>query len=194
MPGPETSRRALDEALDALLTVLQRRHLPYMVVGGMALAVWGRVRLTQDVDVGLSCEPRDETALIDALQASHFLPAAPRAIIGHRLIICRYLKSSHGLPVQVDLLLARDAYQRQAIQRAVTVAWGRRTLRLITPEDLLLYKLIADRPIDRLDALTVVEEQAGRLNVAYLRRWAKPLGLTRRLQPLLTRYRRAAGP
>ncbi|MBI4226994.1 MAG: hypothetical protein HY600_01820 [Candidatus Omnitrophica bacterium] len=193
MPGPDTSRRALDEALDALLTVLHHRRLPYMVVGGMALAVWGRVRLTQDVDVGLSCDPQGEAALIEALRKAHFLPAAPRAIVGHRLIVCRYLKSSHGLPIQVDLLLARDAYQRQAIRRAQPIPWGRRALRLIAPEDLLLYKLIADRPIDQLDAVSVVEEQAGRLDLTYLRRWAKPLGLTRRLQPLLTRYRHAAG-
>ena len=164
-----------------MVQLLEHRRIPYMVMGGLALSAWGRVRATQDVDLSVSLDPEREHEFLDALRAAHFLPAVPRAIIGHRLVTCRYLKSTRGLPVQVDLLIARGAYQRQALARAVTVPFGGLRLRVIAPEDLILHKLLADRPIDHLDVQAVLEEQGGRLDRPYLTRWAKRLGVTSRL-------------
>ncbi len=156
-----------------------------MVLGGMALGGFGRLRVTQDVDFAVAVDPSDEPAFVRELQRAHFLPAAPRSLPGHRLLVCRYLKSSRGLPVQVDFLMARVLYQTQAILRAVEMKFGREKARVISAEDLILYKLLADRPMDRLDAQAVIEEQGKRLNRAYLRRWARSLGLSKKLAALL---------
>lgn len=180
-------RRSLHEVLDALVRLVKRQRVPYMLMGGFALSVWGRVRVTQDVDVGLSLDPRDEATFLAGLQRAHFLSTTPQPILGHRLIVCRYLNTSRGFPVEVDLFLARGEYQRQALQRAVTVAVGRRRIRVIAPEDLILYKLLADRPIDRLDIQTILEEQVGRLDRRYLTRWAAGLGVAKRLRAIRAR-------
>ncbi|MBI3333079.1 MAG: nucleotidyltransferase [Candidatus Omnitrophica bacterium] len=178
MRGTRQSSQDLDDALKAALRLLRRRRIPYMVIGGLALSVWGRVRVTQDVDIAVALEEEAEADLVRALRRAHFLPAAPRAMVGHKLLVCRYLKTAKGLPVEVDLFFVHGAYQRQAIRRAVTVRFGGQSLRIISPEDLILYKLLADRPMDRLDIQTILEEQRGRLDRRYLRRWAKPLGIT----------------
>ncbi len=81
--------------------------------------------------------------------------------------------------------MARGTYQQRALRRAVTVDLGRRQVRVISPEDLILYKLLADRPIDRADIRGVLQEQAKRLDVTYLTRWAQRLGVSQRLRPLL---------
>lgn len=175
---------SLHEALGAIVRLVERQRIPYMVMGGLALSAWGRVRATQDVDVSVSVAPAREVEFLEALRAADFFPAAPRAILGHRLVVCRYLRSTKGLPVQVDLFLAREDYQRQALQRAITVPLGGRRLRIIAPEDLILYKLLADRPIDRLDVQAILEEQSGHLNRTYLSRWAKRLGISKRLHQL----------
>ena len=86
--------------------------------------------------------------------------------------------------MQVDFLMARGDYQDQAIRRAVEIKFGQAKARVISAEDLILYKLLADRPMDRLDAQAVVEEQGKRLNLAYLRRWARKLGLSKKLTGL----------
>ena len=184
MSGTNPSRHSLHEALAAVLRLLGRRRIPYMVMGGLALSVWGRVRVTQDVDLALALPEDQEDSFLTELQKAHFLPAAPRILVGHRLLICRYLKSSKGLPVQVDLFFARGSYQARAIERAVEVKLGRRAVRVISAEDLILYKLLADRPIDQLDARSVVEEQGGRLDRDYLARWAKRLGLASQMRKL----------
>lgn len=176
--------RELNEALGAVLRLLERQRIPSMVMGGLALAVWGRVRATQDVDISLGLEADEEVGLLEELRRTHFLPDVPRVILGHRLIVCRYLKSAYGLPVQVDLFVVRGEYQRQALARAIPMTLGGRRLRVIAPEDLILQKLLADRPIDRMDVHVILEEQAGRLNQTYLKRWARRLGVAKRLAVL----------
>jgi len=170
--------------LSAILDLLERRRIPYMIMGGLALSVWGRVRVTQDVDLNLSLDEREEARFLNDLRQAHFLPASPRAIVGHRLLVCRYLKSTKGLPVQVDLFLARGAYQRQALRRAPVIPLGHRRLRIIAPEDLILYKWLADRPIDHLDVQAILEEQAGRLDLRYVTRWARQLGVSKHLRAI----------
>lgn len=189
MPGIRPPSAVFDEALKASLRLLHRRRIPYMVMGGLALSVWGRVRVTQDVDLVIGLDERGEADFIRDLQKDHFLPASSRPIRGHRLLVCRYLKTTRGLPIQVDFFFAREGYPKQALRRAVEVTLGGRRIRVITPEDLILHKLLADRPIDHLDVQAIFEEQAGRLNVEYLTRWAQKLGLSKPVGTFLRRSR-----
>ncbi len=179
------SSSPLHEALEKIVELLERRRIPYMVMGGLSLSVWGRVRATQDVDLAVALDPGQEPDFLRAIRKQHFLPAPARAMLGHRLLVCRYLKPTRGLPLQVDLFLARGEYQQQALARAVSVRLGARSFRVIAPEDLILYKLLADRPIDHLDIQTIVQEQKGRLDRRYLIQWARSLRLSRRLSSVL---------
>ncbi len=187
MPETRSSSQSLDEALGAILKLLQRRRTPYMVMGGLALSVWGRVRATQDIDLAIALDDEQEAHFLDDLKRAHFLPATPRTVVGHRLLVCRYLKSTKGLPIEVDLFFARGLYQNRALGRAAEVSLGPRRLRVIAPEDLVLYKLLASRPIDLLDIQAVLEEQRGRLDRRYLKYWAQQLKLTKRLNAALNK-------
>ncbi len=89
------------------------------------------------------------------------------------------------LPIQVDFFFARGAYQRQALRRALEVRLGRRRVRVIAPEDLILHKLLSDRPIDRLDVHSILQEQRKSLDRRYLDRWADRLGLRKALKEAL---------
>ena len=176
---------ALHEALGAILRLLKRRRIPCMLMGGLALSVWGRIRVTQDIDLAVALDENREPRFLEDLLRLHFLPDKPRPVLGHRLLVCRYLKQSRGLPVEVDLFFARGAYPRQALRRAVLLRIGSQQVRVISPEDLILYKLLADRPMDRLDVRGIAEEQGGRLDRSYLKRWARRLGISKRLQGVL---------
>ena len=57
---------------------------------------------------------------------------------------------------------------------------------LVSPEDLILLKLIAQRPRDLADVGDVLFMQ-GQLDESYLRRWAAALGVAARLQEALAR-------
>src|SRR6266545_2094552 len=48
------SMTLLDRAVHEISSVLESLHIPYMVIGGIANAIWGEPRATVDVDVTVS--------------------------------------------------------------------------------------------------------------------------------------------
>lgn len=90
---------------------------------------------------------------------------------------------------RVDVFLATTPFVRSAFERRVSSVIEGMTLSVVTAEDLLLFKLIADRTKERLD----VEDMllvCGALDEAYLRHWASNLGVTERLERALRESRR----
>ena len=59
-------------------------------------------------------------------------------------------------------------FEQEAIERAVPVrVWGTE-VRCCTPEDLILLKIISDRPQDRLDARGILLRRLADLDLNYL--------------------------
>jgi predicted nucleotidyltransferase len=60
---------------------------------------------------------------------------------------------------QVDLLVAKTDFEVQALVRAVPVDVGGLQVPVVTPEDLVVYKLLANRTRDRDDVRAVIQTQ-----------------------------------
>lgn len=89
---------------------------------------------------------------------------------------------AEGLP-QVDVLLAKTAFEHEVLKRAVQVAVGGETVPVASLEDLVVYKLIANRRRDRDDIRAVLSTQAraGRpVDWDYIESWAKQWGIADR--------------
>lgn len=59
----------LDQAVAHVAGTLDRLGIPYMVIGGFAVTVWGEPRLTQDVDVTIACDPGDAATVARLAEA-----------------------------------------------------------------------------------------------------------------------------
>jgi predicted nucleotidyltransferase len=59
----------------------------------------------------------------------------------------------------VDLVLSDSTFERSAIERAVSVRLGSAEVRFVTPEDLIVHKLVAGRPRDLEDVRSIVARQ-----------------------------------
>jgi hypothetical protein len=75
---------------------------------------------------------------------------------------------------RLDLLLADTPYDVLAIQRGrdIEVQSGL-TIRVCSPEDLIIYKLISTRPRDHEDAAGVVRRQGDALDDLYVLDWLR---------------------
>ena len=82
------------------------------------------------------------------------------------------------------MFLAETAFQQEVIARRVTCAVEGQQVSLVTAEDLILFKLIASRPRDLIDVQDIFFTQ-GDLDEAYMRRWAKELGVAEKLEEVL---------
>lgn len=89
-----------------------------------------------------------------------------------------------GRSIDVDIFLAESPYQQDLLARRRSEELDGLPVWIVSPEDLVLLKLISYRPRDVADIGDVLFTQ-GQLDVAYLRRWAATLGVSARLDAVL---------
>jgi hypothetical protein len=155
----------LEDALQAIVLVLEQQGLPYMLIGGMANLVWGEARTTQDIDVTVQVNP---SALPDIVtRLAHLFQALPENPIA-------FVERTRVLPVvtangiRADIIFAELPYQEEAIRRARPVTLGNTIVQVCSPEDLIIHKIISERPKDLDDVKGIIRTQESHLDRAYL--------------------------
>jgi hypothetical protein len=179
---------ALQRALTEFVSFLESRGIAYMIVGAMAVAVWGRPRATADIDVTLRLDREALGALAEHAESAGF-PLDRQWLEWNPSLRGQQIRLTRG-GLTVDAMRPRDAHEEAALARRRPVPVAGRTLWLVAPDDLILMKLKAGRPRDFEDALTVLMAQRGSLDEGYLSDWAARLGVSGELAYLLD----AAGP
>ena len=139
----------LDWAIHAITKVLESLHIDYAVVGGIANAVWGEPRATIDVDVTVSVEHDDLSGTVAAIAAQFRTPVADAGAFVQQT---RVLPLDTDEGVRIDVIFVLLPFEVDAIRRACKVQIAGRTVAVVTPEDLVLMKIISDRPRDLADA------------------------------------------
>ncbi len=154
----------LDAALAGVARLLDELRVPYMVIGGFAVTVWGQPRYTADLDLTIHC-PVPEQGLIERLLCSLTpLVADPVRFVQER----RVLPARMSDGVAVDIVFAGLPYEVTAIERAVPVEVAGYNVRICTAEDLIVHKIISSRPRDREDIQGIVQRQGNGLDRSYL--------------------------
>jgi predicted nucleotidyltransferase len=156
-------------SLERLTALVARRlesgGIRYMVIGGVANAVWGVARATIDVDVTVLLDPERVDQLLEAL-GEEFTPRSsdPEGLSRRT----RVVPVVHSSGVQVDIILALLPYEEEAVSRAVAVRVGGTPVRFCTAEDLILHKIISTRDRDLADVEALLLARGGRLDRSYL--------------------------
>ena len=157
-------------AAQAVMSALESARFPACLIGGMVVSRWGQPRATTDSDFSVLAPYGDEARVLDVLLA-RFQPRRPdaRAFALDRRVL---LISAEG--VGVDVALAAFPFEIEAIERATPWRLGEGiALRTCSAEHLVVYKLVAARPIDLIDMEGVVRRQGARLDVELIRRWGR---------------------
>ncbi len=151
---------------------LTHRKIPYAIIGGLAVQVWGQVRLTADADLSVAAPLTTGAAPLVRLITGHFpsRSADPLDFAGKTRMVL--ITASNG--VEVDISLALPGYEDQLFSRAVDYEIDPgKSIKLCSAEDLIIHKAVAGRPQDVIDIQGVVKRQGKKLDAAYIRRWLK---------------------
>lgn len=176
MPGD-----LLIQTLKHVWVSLDKYGLPMAVMGGIAAAMWERVRATQDVDLLIQA-PADLDSFIAGLERLGIRPKKRPALVtvgDHQFVQMIYEPKDAFIELQIDLLLATTEYQRQALARRVPGRLPNLDLDIfiLSCEDLILHKLLAGRILDRSDVVALLQSNRPSLNFDYLREWKRKLSL-----------------
>lgn len=181
--GSEPTLHAFHRALD----LLEAEGIPACVMGGLAFQVHGIPRATFDVDIQVAAEPERVRALLErarvegAVVDEPYLRGWTDQVAGMRKV--GFLLPAAERLVAVDLFLVTTPFQRSAFERRRPFDIAGRATPIVSIEDLLIFKLIANRRKDQADAIDLLAF-GGLLEVEYVRRWARELGLGERLSAL----------
>jgi hypothetical protein len=143
-------------------------RIPYMIVGGQAVLLYGEPRLTKDIDitlgVGLERLP-DVLKLVHEVRLEALVD--PEVFTRQTMVLpC----SDPATGIRVDLIFSFSPYERLAISRSRTVRIGGADVRFASLEDLIIHKVIAGRPRDLEDAKSVLAKNPAADRI-YIRHW-----------------------
>lgn len=174
---------AVLQALKDAWRTLEPLNAPMAVMGGIALAAWEHVRSTQDVDLLIGFGQTEAERVLSRVALAGFRPKRdpPVVALGDlHLIQLLYEGPGTFVELQVDLLLGTSDYHRTALSRRVAIRLPGLDLdvAVLTCEDLILHKLLADRIVDRADCAALLTANRDSLDRSYLAYWSNRLALT----------------
>jgi hypothetical protein len=185
MPEPRP-----DQVLTELLAAMAEAGVRTALIGGYAVVTWGIPRATFDVDLLVDADDAGVTQSLASLERHGFgVDAVYKSGWRDRVRDMPLVKVQMfrgGRAVSGDLFPVATPLQRSAFTRSLTVRVPgiAQELRVVSAADLILFKLLADRPKDRLDVQNVLTVQ-GIPDRGYLATWAKRIGVEERLHRAL---------
>jgi predicted nucleotidyltransferase len=165
---------AATEALAAAAAAFERLGCRWYLFGAQALAVHGRVRSTEDVDVTVECSPTRAKHLWSALRDAGFSMRVddPESFIERTYVLPLHHDAAD---IDVDLILAGSGLEKMFLDRAETHDLGGVRVPVITAEDFIIAKVLAQRPKDIEDVVSVLVARRSDLDVEYVRQTLREL-------------------
>ncbi len=152
----------IPKALKSVANCLSAAGIPYMVIGGQAVLQYGLPRFTQDIDVTIALIPEEVNRVLNGIEGS--FRVLPRDLE-------KFIRETWVLPVEhletgvrVDFIFSITAFEREAIETAREITVEDMSIRYISPEDLMVQKIIAGRAIDLEDAKGILDMQGERID------------------------------
>jgi hypothetical protein len=170
------------------LARLNRLGIGYMLTGSMATNYWGIPRSTHDLDFVIVLNSGTIPGLVAAFEDDFFIQADS-------------VRKALDPPYQFNVIdgqsalkadfwvLRDDPFEQSAFERRTQATLFGEPAWITTAEDSILHKLYWHKltPSERqlYDVAGVWSVQRGRLDLAYLNRWAPPLGVEHELADLI---------
>jgi len=139
-------------ALQKLLTHFEGRGT---IIGGIAASLLGRPRLTADLDAVLLLSIDEIPELLQNAETIGLTPRiedAERFARQHRVVLLRHKESGTNIDISLGML----PFEEELVSRSRNFQVGSLSIRLPTPEDLIILKAVAHRPKDLIDIQAVI--------------------------------------
>lgn len=179
---------SLHAALADLTRWLRNERIRAIIIGGVAVSLLGRPRLTQDIDALAMVPETDWDSLVRGAAGYGIVGRIDGALeFAHRSRVLLMRHEPSG--IDVDLTLGGLAFEDEAVQRGCAHDVGGLQVPLPRVEDLLVMKAVARRPQDVEDIRALLNANPG-ADVAAARRWVREFATAMSMPDLLDDFDR----
>jgi hypothetical protein len=161
----------LIRAVEILAEVFAARGVRYALLGGLATMLRGRPRFTQDIDILLDVPQIALPGLLDDLVERGFSIDRETVI---RQFVREHMTSFRFGTVRIDWLKPVLPLYDHALTAATLFRWTEgHQLRVLSPEGLIVTKLVSFRPQDQEDIRVLLAANRNTIDLDLIRReWA----------------------
>jgi predicted nucleotidyltransferase len=144
-----------EKILARLGSTLDESNLPYMIIGGQAVLLYGEPRLTRDIDITLGVGIDHLDALLQMIKKIPLkaLPEDAVAFVKQTMVLPAVDESTG---IRVDFIFSFTSYESQAINRANHIKILGQDVSFARVEDLIIHKIFAGRPRDMEDVRIIL--------------------------------------
>lgn len=163
--------------------ILKALKIPYMITGGIAVLMWGRVRFTADIDIIVELRREDASRLKKALrklgQAGYLNEETMLQAIDN-FGEFNFIDGESGVKVDFWILKKDDPFDVIRLKRRKRRMLHGEKINFISPEDLILTKLQwyaksnSSRHLEDIESILKISRK--KLDIPYLKKWTKKLG------------------
>ena len=169
-------KRDIDDILLLICNFLNKKNIPYVVVGGIAVLFYGNPRTTMDIDMLIQLNENDIRNLIRFLERKDFF--ASENDLKNALKEKSHCTIADKLSmIRLDIKGIYTKSDELTLERRKAIEWRGVTLYMASPEDIITNKLSFGSEQDIRDAESVYVRQKGKLDMKYLEEKCKSLNV-----------------
>jgi len=183
----------IEQVAAEFVRFFEKLGIDYAMIGGFAVRVYALPRPTWDFDFVARIPEGKLSQLIqlaeqEGYQVDEVFKSGWKDQVQQMPTVKFKLFIETG-KVDVDIFFSDTAFLEHLLQRRTKANAEGLDAYVISVEDLILMKLLANRRKDQADIEDILLIQ-GRLNEPYLRQWAERLNILPRLEEMLEVYKR----
>jgi len=177
----------IEKLIKKIAQLLDQQEIPYMIIGGQAVLLYGRPRLTRDIDIALGVDIDKFTSIEDVCKK-----------IKLRILVENpqdFAKDTKVLPteepeskVRVDFIFSFTPYEAQAINNAKQVLIDDYPAKFASCEDVIIHKMVAGRAIDEEDVKSILAKNRDTINFVYIGKWLSEFSKIAEHEGILARF------
>jgi|WetSurMetagenome_2_1015567.scaffolds.fasta_scaffold135792_2 hypothetical protein len=167
------------ELLKIIATRLKSARIEYMMTGSMAMALYSTPRMTRDIDIIIQLGMADVRKIIELFRNDFYIDeqSVRQAVIDRGIFNIIHNDSV----IKVDfIVLKNEEYRIEEFSRRLVVDVDGVSICAVTPEDLVLSKLVwaksSESDLQIRDVRQLLKASAN-INKDYIEKWSKMLGV-----------------
>jgi predicted nucleotidyltransferase len=161
-------------AIEALQRLLIKQNDRGVIIGGIAVSLLGKPRFTADVDAVFLLSTDELPQFLELARAENIVPRVQDAeefARKSRVLLLRHEPTETDIDISLGIL----PFEEEMVDRSSVKSFANLSVRLPTPEDLIIMKAIAHRPKD-LEDIRILADNFPNLDKKRIEQWVKAFG------------------
>jgi len=155
---------------------LEKAGIPYMIIGGQAVLIYGEPRLTRDIDITVGIDVDEIGKIISITKKLGFKNLVENVEdFTKRTMVLPVIEEKSG--IRIDFVFSFSPYEMQALDRTTPIKFGKTDVRFASLEDVVIHKIIAGRPRDIEDVKSILLKNPN-YDQQYVLKWLKEFDLS----------------